>query len=97
MKVTTIREKPILEASHSGPEGILLKKIHVEDLKAAKVGKIFSAGGNLYGRKVKDVTFKVIYKDADGCALIQHEEGTTDSNEPEVYIADDMLVWIQYG
>lgn len=40
---------------------------------------------------------KVVYKDGTGCAVVQHEEGTTDSDDPKEYVANDELLWIQFG
>lgn len=42
-------------------------------------------------------SWKVVYKDGTGCAVVQHEEGTMDSDNPKEYVGNDELLWIQFG
>lgn len=86
MNVTTIRETPILVAKYSSWNGCNYREIFIGELKAAKIGTVFQAEGDCCGRDVTDISFKVVYKD-----------GTTDSDDPKEYVANDELLWIQFG
>ena len=97
MNVSTIRETPILIAKYSSLNGCNYREIFIGELKAAKIGTVFQAEGACCGRDVTDISFKVVYKDGTGCAVVQHEEGTTDSDNPKEYVVNDELLWIQFG
>lgn len=100
METKVLVESPIvvLESDYCDFRGGRGEEINLypRDFKEAMVGKIWTADyvGNC-GRGNSCESLEVVYKNEKGVAVIYHNWGTTNSDDPEDWEADPELWWIE--
>ena len=99
MRTETIKEKPAfsLQAnSYDGQEEDI--EVSFTDLRNAKVGdKWENRDSHNCGRDLFEESAEVVYKTAEGVAVLIRAEGTTDSPNPEPWEADPDLKWFEFA
>lgn len=97
MKVETIHEQPLFWASYSSYNGASEDvPVFIEDVKEATLGNIWDAEGDNCGRDVHDVSYKLVYRDSSGAAVVKRVRTSSDDPNP-IWDAEDILIWISFG
>lgn len=97
METKVIKEEPMFILSYDSYNSSDEVSIYVSDLKAAKVGTVFSALQDNCGRGQTIETVEVIHKTDEGCAVLFRRYGTTDSPNPKEWANTPELIWIEFG
>lgn len=96
METKVIVEEPLFVLTTSDYNGSGELEIYASDLKKSKVGDKFIPYANTNcGRAVDEESLEVVYKSADGVAVIYRHYGTTDSPSPEAWKDDPKLFWVE--
>lgn len=97
MKTVVEREVPAftLQASDYN-EMFAPVEVSFSDLRAAEAGARWDAGATNCGRDVREEFATVVYKTADGCAVLFRRSGTTDSPNPEYWEDEPVLAWFEF-
>lgn len=99
MKTQVIQEPPafVLRAeSCDGQEEDV--EVSFTDLRNAKVGhKWENHDSHNCGRDLFEESAEVVYKTAEGVAVLFRVEGSTDSPNPEPWEADPALRWFEFN
>lgn len=96
MKTKTITESPLftLTSSDYNGDGENIN-IFAADLKAAKIGDIFSAEAGSCARAVREERLTVVFKNNDGCACVLHVCGTENTPNVKEWEDEDTVIWFQ--
>lgn len=96
MKHKTIKPEPIIVAVDRNFNSSDSYSIYMSDLINDPIGTVYraSAGGNC-GRDVFERFFEIVYKSCNGILIVQHQHGTTDDPNPEGWVDEDQLIWIE--
>ena len=70
-------------------------EVYAADLRRAEVGTIWSADFCDNGRGNDCESAEVVYKTAEGVAVLYRRWGTTDSDDPKPWENDPELWWIE--
>lgn len=99
MQTETIFEQPafVLQArSDGGQEDDI--EVSFLDLRNAKVGdKWENRDSHNCGRDLWEESAEVVYKTAEGVAVLFRKGGTTDSPRPDPWEADPCLKWFEFA
>lgn len=96
MKTKAITESPLftLTSNNYNNEGEKIN-IFAADLKAAKIGDIFSAEAGNCARAVHEERLTVIFKNDSGCACVLHVRGTENTPNATEWEDEDTVIWFQ--
>lgn len=99
MKTEVIQEKPayfLRASSYDGREEDV--EVTFSDLRNAKVGdKWENRDSNNCGRALWEESIEVVYKTAEGVAVLLRVAGTTDSPNPKVWVQEPQLLWFEFA
>ena len=99
MKTEVIQEKPayfLRASSYDGREEDV--EVSFTDLHNAKVGaKWENHDSNNCGRALWEESVEVVYKTAEGVAVLLRVWGTTDSPNPEPWNQEPRLTWFEFA
>lgn len=97
MKTTVKKESPAftLQASDYN-ESFPAVSVSFAELRSAEVGARWYATAGSCGRDVCEESAEVVYKTAEGCAVLFRRSGTTDSPNPESWEDEPRLTWFEF-
>lgn len=98
MKTAIKKIEPVFRLYGSSYNGCYEKiELFVDDLRNADIGTKWISSGGCCGRGLREESLEIIYKNAEGCAVLRRIWGTTDSPDPEFWENDPELIWVEYG
>lgn len=99
MKTEVIQEEPayfLRASSYDGREEDV--EVTFSDLRNAKAGdKWENRDSNNCGRALWEESIEVVYKTAEGVAVLLRVEGTTDSPNPKFWAQEPRLMWFEFA
>lgn len=97
MKTSVIVERPLimLQSNCAFSDDHEYVEIYAAELRAAEIGKSWSAEHCENGRGNECEAVTVVYKTCRGVALLYRRWGTSDSDNPQPWEDDPELWWVE--